>query len=65
MQYFLFFRWDKQLTPVPATFTFAILNSYSEKAFVVDVNERKMFGHAPGNSKELFRNINSLLWIFK
>ena len=44
-------RWDKQLTPVPATFTFAILNSYQEKAFVVDVNERKMFGHAPGNSK--------------
>ncbi|XP_023340387.1 protein roadkill [Eurytemora carolleeae] len=47
------YRWDKQLTPVPATFTFAILNSYQEKAFVVDVNERKMFGHAPGNSKSL------------
>lgn len=47
------YRWDKQSTPVPATFTFALLNSYREKAFVVDVNEKKMFGHTPGNSKSL------------
>lgn len=47
------YRWDKQTTPVPATFTFAILNSVSEKSFVVDVNERKMFGHSAGNSKSL------------
>lgn len=47
------YRWDKQTTPVPATFTFALLNSYSEKAFVVDVNEKKMFGHSQGNSKSL------------
>jgi len=47
------YRWDKQSTPVPATFTFAILNSLSEKSFVVDVNEKKMFGHAAGNSKSL------------
>jgi len=47
------YRWDKQTTPVPATFTFALLNSFSEKAFVVDVNEKKMFGHSQGNSKSL------------
>jgi hypothetical protein len=45
------YRWDKQPVPVPATFTFSILNSFSEKSFVVDVNEKRMFGHAPGNSK--------------
>jgi len=47
------YRWDKQTTPVPATFTFALQNSCAEKSFVVDVNEKKMFGHAPGNSKSL------------
>lgn len=47
------YRWDKQTTPVPATFTFAILNSLREKSFVVDVNEKKMFGHSAGNSKSL------------
>lgn len=47
------YRWDKQATPVPATFTFSLLNTASEKCFVVDVNERKMFGHTPGNSKSL------------
>jgi len=47
------YRWDKQTTPVPATFTFAILNSLCEKSFVVDVHEKKMFGHAAGNSKSL------------
>lgn len=47
------YRWDKQTTPVPATFTFAILNSLREKSFVVDVNEKKMFGHTTGNSKSL------------
>ena len=31
-------RWDKQTTPVPATFTFAILNSLREKSFVVSQN---------------------------
>jgi hypothetical protein len=45
------YRWDKQPVPVAATFTFSILNSYSEKSFVVDVNEKRMFGHSPGNSK--------------
>jgi len=47
------YRWDKQTTPVPATFTFAILNSLAQKSFVVDVNEKKMFGHSAGNSKSL------------
>lgn len=47
------YRWDKQPTPVPATFTFSLINSHKEKAFIVDVNEKKMFGHAPGNSKSL------------
>jgi len=47
------YRWDKQTTPVPATFTFAILNSLEQKSFVVDVNEKKMFGHSAGNSKSL------------
>jgi len=47
------YRWDKQSTPVPATFTFSLLNAFREKAFVVDVNEKKMFGHSPGNSKSL------------
>lgn len=47
------YRWDKQTQAVPATFTFAILNSLSEKSFVVDVNEKKMFGHSGGNSKSL------------
>ena len=47
------YRWDKQQTPVPATFTFAIINAYKEKSFVVDVSEKKMFGHAPGNSRSL------------
>ena len=30
-----YIRWDKQTTPVPATFTFAILNSLAQKSFVV------------------------------
>jgi len=47
------YRWDKQAAPVPATFTFALLNTSSEKSFLVDVNEKKMFGHSPGNSKSL------------
>ena len=47
------FRWDKQPEPVAATFKFSLLNSAGEKSFVVDVAEKKMFGHAGGNSKSL------------
>ena len=41
---------------MPATFSFALLNTSREKAFVVDVNEKKMFGHSSGNSKENTQN---------
>jgi len=47
------YRWDKQVEPVAATFKFSLLNSASEKSFVVDVSEKKMFGHSGGNSKSL------------
>lgn len=47
------YRWDKQTEPVAATFKFSLLNSSSEKSFVVDVSEKKMFGHSGGNSKSL------------
>ena len=47
------YRWDKQPEPVAATFKFSLLNSANEKSFVVDVSEKKMFGHAAGNSKSL------------
>lgn len=47
------YRWDKQPEPVAATFKFSLLNSNNEKSFVVDVSEKKMFGHAAGNSKSL------------
>ena len=49
----IYFRWDKQTEPVAATFKFSLLNSSSEKSFVVDVSEKKMFGHSGGNSKSL------------
>merc|ERR1712038_667077 len=45
--------WDKRPEPVAATFKFSLLNSAGEKSFVVDVAEKKMFGHAGGNSKSL------------
>ena len=48
-----YYRWDKQVEPVAATFKFSLLNSASEKSFVVDVSEKKMFGHSGGNSKSL------------
>ena len=41
------------MEPVAATFKFSLLNSASEKSFVVDVSEKKMFGHSGGNSKSL------------
>ena len=47
------YRWDKQPDPVAATFKFSLLNSNNEKSFLVDVSEKKMFGHAAGNSKSL------------
>jgi len=47
------YRWDKQVEPVAATFKFSLLNSSGEKSFVVDVSEKKMFGHSGGNSKSL------------
>ena len=48
-----YFRWDKQIEPVAATFKFSLLNTALEKSFVVDVAEKKMFGHSGGNSKSL------------
>lgn len=47
------YRWDKQIEPVAATFKFSLLNTAMEKSFVVDVAEKKMFGHSGGNSKSL------------
>ena len=41
------------MEPVAATFKFSLLNTASEKSFVVDVAEKKMFGHSGGNSKSL------------